>query len=62
MSNSLVNPLIYGAFQLWPGRRRRGSNRFIYFYADKFFQKYYWVQYVEQVPLTTKIPVTRQKG
>ncbi|XP_046736312.1 gonadotropin-releasing hormone receptor [Diprion similis] len=27
MSNSLVNPLIYGAFHLWPQRRRRqGSN------------------------------------
>ncbi|XP_077299255.1 gonadotropin-releasing hormone receptor-like [Arctopsyche grandis] len=29
MSNSLVNPVIYGAFQLWPGRRGRsqGSQR-----------------------------------
>ncbi|XP_015123754.1 gonadotropin-releasing hormone receptor [Diachasma alloeum] len=25
MSNSLVNPLIYGAFHLWPKRRRPGS-------------------------------------
>ncbi|XP_015609341.1 gonadotropin-releasing hormone receptor [Cephus cinctus] len=26
MSNSLVNPLIYGAFHLWPQRRRQGSH------------------------------------
>ncbi|XP_070163333.1 corazonin receptor isoform X3 [Polyergus mexicanus] len=25
MSNSLVNPLIYGAFHLWPQKQRRGS-------------------------------------
>ncbi|XP_063233153.1 putative gonadotropin-releasing hormone II receptor isoform X2 [Bacillus rossius redtenbacheri] len=33
MSNSLVNPLIYGAFHLWRPKRRKGGSNSMYYYS-----------------------------
>lgn len=39
MSNSLINPLIYGAFQLWPIKRRKAFSRQRYKFRCKKLHK-----------------------